>query len=204
MPHLRRMAEVRRGVLERNIIMKVICFGDSNTYGYENLSYIGGRYDADSRWVDLLAEKTGWNIINEGLNGREIPRRPVLIPEDTDLLIIMLGTNDLLQGNDAARTADRMDKFINSLNIERHKILLIAPPPMKSGFWVPTEDLIRESLKLTACYEILAERKGIWYASAGDWNVDLVFDGIHFSKEGHIAFAKGLYVFLQNFSIGVS
>ncbi len=29
--------------------MKVICFGDSNTYGYDPRSRLGGRYDADSR-----------------------------------------------------------------------------------------------------------------------------------------------------------
>ena len=34
--------------------MKVICFGDSNTYGYDPRSYFGGRYDADIRWVDIL------------------------------------------------------------------------------------------------------------------------------------------------------
>ena len=39
--------------------MKVICFGDSNTYGYDPRGYFGGRYDADSRWVDILATETG-------------------------------------------------------------------------------------------------------------------------------------------------
>ncbi len=29
--------------------MKVICFGDSNTYGYDPRSLLGDRYDADSR-----------------------------------------------------------------------------------------------------------------------------------------------------------
>ena len=29
--------------------MKVICFGDSNTYGYDPRSYFGGRYPRDSR-----------------------------------------------------------------------------------------------------------------------------------------------------------
>ena len=29
--------------------MKAICFGDSNTYGYNPRSRLGGRYDADSR-----------------------------------------------------------------------------------------------------------------------------------------------------------
>ncbi|WP_243416839.1 hypothetical protein [Pseudoflavonifractor capillosus] len=37
--------------------MKVICFGDSNTFGYDLQSYFGGRYDGDDRWVDILAEK---------------------------------------------------------------------------------------------------------------------------------------------------
>lgn len=176
--------------------MKILCFGDSNTYGYENLNFMGGRYDADARWVDLLSEKTGWTIINEGVNGREIPRRSVCFPTDTDLLIIMLGTNDLLQGNNASKVVNRMDNFINNLPIEKEKILLIAPPPMKQGFWVPTEELIRESYKLASGYELLAQQSGLFYTNAGDWNIDLVFDGIHFSKEGHRSFAKGLFDYL--------
>ena len=56
--------------------MRVLCFGDSNTYGYDPRSYFGGRYPAISRWVDLLAAKTGWDVINAGENGREIPRSP--------------------------------------------------------------------------------------------------------------------------------
>ena len=46
--------------------MKISCFGDSNTYGYDPRSYFGGRYDADSRWVDILAAQTGWTIFNMG------------------------------------------------------------------------------------------------------------------------------------------
>ena len=76
--------------------MKVICFGDSNTYGYDPRSYFGGRYDADSRWVDILAAETGWEIRNMGQNGKEIPLIAPDFPTDTDLLIVMLGTNDLL------------------------------------------------------------------------------------------------------------
>ena len=37
--------------------MKVVCFGDSNTYGYDPRSWLGGRYPAESRWVDLLGPK---------------------------------------------------------------------------------------------------------------------------------------------------
>ena len=181
--------------------MKVICFGDSNTYGYENLTYIGGRYAADSRWVDLLAQKTGWNIINEGLNGREIPRRPIQLPDDTDFLIIMLGTNDLLQGNDSSGVSRRMEVFLKSLSIDKDKILLICPPPMKQGVWASTESLIEESYKLAIKYEYLAKELGVLYVNADDWNIDLVFDGIHFSKEGHLTFAKGLYDYLSKGNI---
>ena len=54
--------------------MNVICFGDSNTYGYDPRSYFGGRYEKEDRWVDLLAAQTGWTVRNCGANGREIPR----------------------------------------------------------------------------------------------------------------------------------
>jgi len=78
--------------------MNVICFGDSNTYGYDPRGYFGGRYDADCRWVDILAAETGWTVSNLGQNGREIPSSAPAFPAGTDLLIVMLGTNDLLQG----------------------------------------------------------------------------------------------------------
>ena len=42
--------------------MNVICFGDSNTYGYDPRGYFGGRYNADCRWVDILSAATGWTI----------------------------------------------------------------------------------------------------------------------------------------------
>ena len=54
--------------------MRVLCFGDSNTYGYDPRGFFGDRYDAEDRWVDLLAKQTGWDVINLGANGREIPR----------------------------------------------------------------------------------------------------------------------------------
>ena len=34
--------------------MKVICYGDSNTYGYDPRLPLGGRYDHP--WPELLAE----------------------------------------------------------------------------------------------------------------------------------------------------
>ena len=56
--------------------MTVLCYGDSNTYGFDPRSWLGERYPADVRWTGLLARKTGWTILEEGQNGRQIPARP--------------------------------------------------------------------------------------------------------------------------------
>ena len=53
--------------------MKLWCFGDSNTYGYDPCGFFGGRYAAP--WPALLAEKTGFQVINDEKNGRMIPER---------------------------------------------------------------------------------------------------------------------------------
>lgn len=113
--------------------IKLICFGDSNTYGYDPCSYPGDRYAGDSRWVDIIRSKTGWTVENRGENGREIPRGPLPFPSDADMLIIMLGTNDLLQGRVPRTVAGDMERFIQAIALARDKILLIAPPPMVWG-----------------------------------------------------------------------
>lgn len=76
--------------------MNIICFGDSNTYGYDPRSCCGERYDADNWWVDILVAETSWNVCNMGQNGRETPSFAPAFPDHTDLLSVMLGTNDLL------------------------------------------------------------------------------------------------------------
>ncbi len=172
--------------------MKVVCYGDSNTYGFDPRSFFGGRYDSENRWVDLFAEKTGWTICNEGLNGREIPRGAVTVPVDTDLLIVMLGTNDLLQGCTAEACAERMERFLNALDVEKRKLLLIAPPPMGLGEWVPNRSLIAESIRLGEYYEEIAQRMGIQFVNTEGWDIPMAYDGVHFTEEGHRRFADAL------------
>lgn len=172
--------------------MNVICFGDSNTYGYDPRGYFGGRYDADSRWVDILATETGWTVHNMGQNGREIPSAAPAFPDDTDLLIVMLGTNDLLQGRSPKQTAKKLRQFFSGVSLDRNKILLIAPPPMALGEWVPSQQLIDDSHTFAQLCQILAEQLGIRFADAGKWNISLAYDGVHFTGQGHKAFAAGL------------
>ena len=170
--------------------MNVICFGDSNTYGYDPRGYFGGRYGADCRWVDILAAETGWTISNMGQNGREIPSASPAFPADTDLLIIMLGTNDLLQGRSPEQAAERLERFLSGISLDRSKIMLIAPPPMAMGEWVPSPQLIEDSRTFARLYQALAEWLGIRFADAGD--IPLAYDGVHFTEQGHKAFAAGL------------
>ena len=172
--------------------MNVICFGDSNTYGYDPRGYFGGRYDVDSRWVDILAMETGWTISNMGQNGREIPSAVPAFQDDTDLLIVMLGTNDLLQGRSPEQAAERLEQFLSGISLGRNKILLIAPPPVTLGEWVASQQLIDGSRTFAQLCRALAERMGIRFADAGTWNISLAYDGVHFTAQGHKAFAAGL------------
>ena len=186
--------------------MKILCFGDSNTYGYDPRSYFGSRYPAQHRWVDLLTQKLGCEAINAGENGREIPRADTQLRSfdqlwaqhsPMDLLAIMLGSNDLLQGNSVDTIVKRMETFLDHINLDRSRILLIGPPPMAYGDWVATQALIDASIALNHEYKALAQRLGIRFADAGHWNISLTFDGVHFTEEGHRAFAVGLFNYLN-------
>lgn len=177
--------------------MNVICFGDSNTYGYDPRDYFGGQYDADSRWVDILSAQTGWTISNMGQNGREIPSSASAFPADTDLLIVMLGTNDLLQGRSPEQAAERLERFLSGISLNRSKLLLIAPPPVALGAWVPNQQLIDDSHTFAHLCQALAERMGICFADAGKWNIPLAYDGVHFTEQGNKAFAAGLFEVLK-------
>lgn len=184
--------------------MRMLCYGDSNTYGYDPRGFFGDRYPEESRWVDILVQRTGWEIRNEGQNGREIPSRPfqyqrageLLAQSPPDVFAIMLGTNDLLRGYSAEETCSRMEAFLRYIQPKCGRLLLIAPPPMKWGAWVTEERPITESVKLAEAYQVLSQKLGIAFVNAGQWNVELTFDGVHFTEAGHRAFAEGLYAYL--------
>ena len=88
-----------------------------------------------------------------------------------------------------------MADFLTGMDIVisvRPGAVLLAPPPMQRGEWVQSDTLIEESEKLRQRYRKLAEERGCFFADAGDWGVELLFDGVHFSPAGHAAFARGL------------
>ena len=180
--------------------MKILCIGDSNTYGYDPRSFFGSRYPAETRWTGRLGDH---EVINNGMNGLQIPRNAgvytdLIRSKSPDLVLVMLGSNDLLEGANAETVASRMESFISAIQEDGVQILLIAPPVMQDGEWVRSTELIEESEKLGKLYRELAERTGILFADAGEWKVELDFDGVHFSPAGHASFADGLTEVLRD------
>jgi lysophospholipase L1-like esterase len=109
-----------------------------------------------------------------------------------DLFLVMLGTNDLLQGASAREAAARMEAFLNLLLPYCRNILLVTPPPMTRGAWVPADVLVAESIHLAEEYKLLAEKLNMPFVDTRHRNIDLTFDGVHFTEEGHRTFAENL------------
>lgn len=85
-----------------------------------------------------------------------------------------------------------MERFLLDIPLDRSKILLIAPPPMTLGEWVPSQQLIDDSHTFARLCQALAEQLGIRFADAGKWDISLAYDGVHFTEQGHKAFAARL------------
>ena len=85
-----------------------------------------------------------------------------------------------------------MEAFLTVLLPHYKQILLVAPPPMKRGAWVPTDELVSESIHLAEEYKHLAEKLNIPFVDTRAWNIKLTFDGVHFTEEGHHTFADHL------------
>ena len=186
--------------------MKILCFGDSNTYGYDPRSFFGSQYPAQHRWVDLLAQKLSCKAVNAGENGREIPRREGELQrfdlmlsnqKPLDLLIIMLGGNDLLQGNSVEAIARRMEFFLERISLKRSKIVLIGPPRMRPGAWITDDRLLEACVQLNAAYRTVAENLSVRFVDASAWDIDVTFDGVHYSEQGHQTFAENLHLALS-------
>jgi lysophospholipase L1-like esterase len=132
----------------------ILCYGDSNTWGYEPAT--GNRFAEDVRWPGVLALELGNNfrVIEEALNGRTTVRedpvedykngkdylRPCLESHaPLDLVIIALGINDLkarffASASDVADGAGVLVSIAQRSGVgpygDSPAVLLVAPPPV--------------------------------------------------------------------------
>lgn len=190
----------------------IIGYGDSNTYGYDPRTGGSGRYNKAARWTGIIEKQLGYTLENHGICGRCIPHtqeqisfareqiREWSVRDGSLEMWIMLGTNDLLQepAFTARDAALRMAYFLRQLmkepavSSQKIRLLLIAPPRMQHGSWVTEERIYEESAKIGCEYQKIADLVGIPMVDAGQWDIPVLFDGVHFSEEGHRNFAAGL------------
>ena len=196
----------------------ILCFGDSNTWGYEPL--VARRYPADVRWTGVLQNSLGdgFRVIEEGLNGRtnvtneaERPIRsgldvlPVILESHRplDLVVIMLGTNDLKydfnlsaeQIADGARQVCRCVIDCEYLAENPPQILLISPTHVEL-VTVEEQDqfigAIDKSRELAEHYQAVAEDLGIHFLDASKIVVKTDLDGVHWDADQHKDFGEEL------------
>ena len=192
----------------------VLCYGDSNTYGYDPET--GLRYPPALRWPDALQALLGpeYRVIPEGLNGRTTAfgRKglawlnglstldPIIRTHyPIDYLIFMLGTNDCCAelGLSAEEITTGMEKLIDrarahlsEIQENEAEIIIIAPKAMDGKVlrgvfsYEMDEKSVRVSQELTALYRELAERKGCGFTDIEDIIELSETDGEHFLPEG--------------------
>ena len=196
----------------------ILCYGDSNTWGYDPATQT--RFPRNIRWPGVLRSELGegYLVIEEGLNGRttvwddpiELDKngatylRPCIqTHKPMDLVVIMLGTNDLktrfsLPAYDIASGAgvlvDIVHKSDTGIGGEAPEVLLIAPPPAVelTGFAEMFENAVEKSGGFARHYRRVANEKGCHYLNAGDHVESSPLDGIHLEVDMHARLGKAL------------
>jgi lysophospholipase L1-like esterase len=199
-------------------MLEVMCFGDSNTWGYDPATQ--ERFPRNVRWTGVLQETlgNGYRVIEEGLNGRttvwedpvegdKMGRRHLMPCLESqaplDLVIVMLGTNDLKKRysappNDIAQGAGVLVDIINKSAAGRGgkppAVLLMAPPPLAklSAFAGMFEGGAEKALHLGRLYAEEAKKYGCRFFDTGTVIHSSDLDGIHFEPDQHRALAQAV------------
>ena len=200
----------------------VLCYGDSNTYGYNPIN--GLRYGESIRWTcrlrDLLGD--GYRVIEEGCNGRTTIYddpvdgwkngldylRPCLNShKPVDIVILMLGSNDLKDtfhltareiANGAGVLVDTIKAFTSEKQGSVPVIILVSPPELGSGirrspfYGRFLEDAVTRSQEFPEYYKAVADRSGCVFFDAAKWIKASEVDSLHLDPEAHRILAEQL------------
>ena len=198
----------------------ILCFGDSNTYGYMPLT--GRRYDEKTRWTGRLQRLLGsdYKVIEEGCNGRttvfEDPYDgwtkgiDYICPcikshKPIDIVILMLGSNDLKEffhntvdeiARGAGAIVDSIFSYCKEVQENQPRVILVSPPQIgeniaRSDFYGTfTESAIERSKEFPAAYKRIAEEKGCIFFDAAQWIKASREDSLHLTPEGHAILAS--------------
>lgn len=193
---------------------RVLCFGDSNTWGYD---YVGNRrFGDEERWPGVLQNKLGaeYKVIEEGLCGRTTVFEDPLMPGRNgikyfepmlcshfplDFVIVMLGTNDLKTifgagnedvANGAHRLILRWKELLQSEYQSPCPFLLVSPIHIHAAengnfMYGFNERSEEESKKFAQSFEMIAKRHECLFLDASQIVEPTVEDGVHLNQEGH-------------------
>lgn len=200
----------------------VLCYGDSLTWGSN--AETGGRHHFEDRWPSVLQKALGpsVNVIAEGLGGRTTAFDCKLVDADRngasvlptlleshaplDLVIIMLGTNDLkpyIHGSaiTAMKGIDRLVRLVRHHHWrvsewDAPEILIVSPPlvcetadPVMGALY---RGAIPESAMLASLYRDLADDLGCGFFDAASVAKASPTDGVHLDAENTRAIGRGL------------
>ena len=209
----------------------VLAFGDSNTWGWKPTAdgFPAERFDDATRWAGVLdAALPEATVVVDGQVGRltNLDGRSAVglvdaddfngakdLPEaiarhmPLDLVVIMLGTNDLQAGVD--RTPDEIAVAAFELAelvagsaqpvftaYPAPQALVVAPPPMSDASATGLADLFQQgvaaSAMLGAAFADEAERTGVPFFDAGTVTATDSVDGVHLTANNHRALGDGL------------
>lgn len=203
-----------------NILKKILCFGDSNTYGY--IPNNGARYDKNTRWTGILSllSHGKFKIIEGGCNNRTAFAAnpagkiftgyeilPELLTDDFDAVVLAIGINDtqFLFDTVIEDFTTGIENLINIVQAKcpQAKIILVAPS-------ILTDDVIRgnfsyqfdktsieKSIQLPQIYKKIAENKKIEFFDLNSIVKVSPLDGLHYEPEQHKKIAQAMFAVLS-------
>ncbi len=192
----------------------VLCFGDSNTWGWIP-GVDGGRMAHVVRWPGVLQAALGERVrvIEEALNGRMTVWDDPFDAEDKsgkrhlpvalashapiDLVVLMLGTNDLkshlhLSARDIAFGAGVLVDMIRASSAGpggvAPLVLLVSPAELAEGkcpFAHLFDDGLEKSREFKGLYAAIAGERGVAFLAGSDHAKSSPVDCIHLGAEDH-------------------
>lgn len=196
---------------------RIVCFGDSNTYGFS--PFDGSRYSADVRWTGVLDKLLGekFEVVNEGKNARTIafddPYNEgcngmadigscIDANAPFDLMIIMLGTNDLKAYFESTpqMIADNLLKMCELVREKTDAKLLLASP-MLLGDQIEFSPLrlefgrqqVQYSFELAPYIEAVAKKIGADFIDIAVVAMSSDVDCLHLVPEEHEKLAQAMH-----------
>jgi lysophospholipase L1-like esterase len=192
----------------------VLCYGDSNTHGTTPLTALGvfGRYPRGTRWPDVMAAALGpeTHVIAEGLPGRTtvhddpveggcrngIAVLPAILHSHRpiDLMVVMLGTNDLktrfsVSAFEIARSVERLCTLARAEGVVADLLVVAPAPVIAAGVLADTfAGAEARQQDLATHLAAAAHRLGAGFLDAAQHVAVSPVDGVHWEEGAHRRF----------------